>query len=126
MLYGTERVSCTIDVDRDTEFSGDDADQYSELVDLGMLFEKVIIEVPTITSATITVYAQEGGDVLTVPKAVHYRQTSDNATAAWATTASTGSYFITCDALGGVQYIRLKSSENQEADRTFYVRGARS
>lgn len=125
MLY-LPRKSCLVDIDRDTEFSGDDVDQYSALVDLGAKCDQVLIEVPTITSATITVYGQVGGDVLTVPKAVHYRQTSDNATAAWATTASTGAYFITCSCLGGIQHIRLKSSEDQEADRTFYVTGIRS
>ena len=52
-------IDCLIDIDRDTEFSGDDADRFSKLVDLGREYENMIMEVPTIDSAALSVYLQE-------------------------------------------------------------------
>lgn len=112
-----------IDIDRDTEFTGDDVDRYSALVDLGRECGGVIIHVPTIDSATVAVYAQRDSGEDTVPAEVHYKKPSDEATQAWATTAGTGGLFIHCPYLGAVRYIRLYTSANQTADRTFYVLG---
>lgn len=125
MIHG-EWKDCTIDIDRDTEFVGDDVDQYSKLVDLGRHYEKVVILVPTIVSGTVSVYVQEVASTATVPKPLHYRQTSDNATAAWTISTGSGLLAITCD-LGGIRYIRLRTGANQTStDRTFRVMGVRS
>ena len=75
------------------------------------------------TSSAIQVYGQSVATVATVPVAVHYRQTSDNATAVWATTASTGSLAIHCDCLGAIRYIRIYAAVNQAADRSISVLG---
>lgn len=115
--------AAVIDIDRDAEFSGDDVDRYSSLVDLGRECTGVVIDIPAIDSAAVSVYAQVDGEEDTVPLAVHYRQASDNATAVWSTTAGTGGLFIHCDFLGAVRYIRLYTGANQTADRTFYVLG---
>jgi hypothetical protein len=125
MSYNGGFKDCTFDISRSTEFTNDDADQYSELVDLTVVAEKLTIVIPTIDSATISVYAQENGSVATIPKPVHYRQTSDNATAEWTTTAGAGGITIVCDCLGGYRWIRLKASANQTDDRTFRVCGIR-
>lgn len=124
MLNGS-RTAVLLDIDRSPEFSGDDADQYSKLISLDKPYDRLVIDIPTIDSATVTVYAQPDDSVLTVPVAIHYRQTSDNATAAMSTTASTGGLRITFD-VGLVQFLRLKTSQNQTADRVFYVTGIRS
>ncbi len=124
MIY-QNRQSALIDIDRATEFTGDDVDQYSALIKFDKPYEKIIIEVPTLDSSTVTVYAQENDSISTVPLPIHYRQTSDNATALWATTAGTGGFRITVD-VGLAQFIRIRTGSNQTADRTFYVTGIRS
>ena len=112
-----------IDIDRAGEFAGDDVDRYSGLVDLGHHASGVMIHVPTITSAAVSILAQRDSSTATVPVGVHYRQSSDNATALWATTASTGGFIIYAP-LGGVRYIRIATAAaNQVADRAFYVIG---
>jgi len=128
-MFHSDWKTCLMDIDRDAEFSGDDVDQYSKLVDLGRAYETLVIEVPTIDSATVSVYTQSTPPVTVVPKAVHHGQVTGGTpaweTAAWATTAGTGAYFISCP-IGGCQFVRIKTSVNQTADRTFYLRGVRS
>ena len=118
---------CLIDVSRATEFTNDDADQYSELVDLGGLCDSITISVPALdTDATVSVYVQEGGSKATVPKALHYKRTADETTSAeWKTTSGSGSFVIECNCLGAYRWIRLKTHTNQGADRTFRVCGRR-
>jgi len=125
MIHG-EFQSCLIDIDRDSEFSGDDVDQYSKLVDLGRHYEKLLIIVPALTSSALNIYVQELASTATVPSVLHKRKTSDESTVAWATTAGTGDYAIVCDCLGGFRYVRIRATTNQAADRTFRVCGVRS
>ena len=115
-------LEALVDIDRATEFTGDDVDQYSKLVDLGQDCDELVIDIPTITSSTVGVSVQKDGDVDTIPVAVHYRQPTDLATAAWATTAGTAAHSITCK-IGGYQFIRIKCGSNQAADRSFKVKG---
>lgn len=112
-----------IDIDRATEFVGDDVDRYSKLVDLGAEFDKLVIKIPTITSAAISVYVQKTPSEAEVPVGVYYRQPTDLATAAWADTAATTARSIVCDCLGGYQFVRIYSGANQAADRSIYVKG---
>jgi len=112
-----------IDIDRAGEFVGDDVDRYSGLVDLGHHASGVMIQVPEITSAAVSLLAQRDGLIATVPVGVYYRKTSDDATALWATTAGTGGFIIYAP-LGGIRYIRVATAAvNQTADRSFYVIG---
>ena len=113
-----------IDIDRSAEFTGDDVDQYSKLVDLGQDFEEIVLDVPTLTSSALNIYVQKDGEVATVPVAVHYRQPTDLATAAWGTTASTGAFSISAK-IGGYQYLRVRAASNQAADRSIKVRGVK-
>lgn len=115
--------TATIDIDRASEFTGDDVDQYSSLVDLNGMFTGLSIILPAITSSAINIYIQEGGVKTTVPTVVHYRQTSDNATAAWTTTASAGACAITCDNLPVARFVRIRCTTNQGADRAIKVCG---
>ena len=114
-----------IDIDRATEFVGDDVDRYSKLVDLGEAYDKLIIALPTLTSAAITVYVQEDEAVATVPKVVHYFKPDSAATAAWATTAGTGDIVVVCLYLGGHRWVRLNAGANQAADRSIRICGTK-
>lgn len=116
-----EWIAGVIDIDRASEFSGDDVDRFSEVIDLGADYMAVVIEIPTIDSATVSIHVMRDSTVTTVPKEVHYTK-SDDTTAHWTTTAGTGLLSITLF-IGGYQYIRIHTSANQTADRTFYCRG---
>ena len=119
-------IDCLIDIDRDTEFTGDDVDRYSKLVDLGREYESMIMEVPTIDSAALSVYLQETPSEAAVPKPLHVRKRlTAEGTLLWATTAGTGGFTVVVP-IGGYRYVRVYSDANQTADRTLRLRGVRS
>jgi hypothetical protein len=111
-----------VDIDRATEFSGDDVDQYSALVDLGADFENVLVIIPTITSSTIGIAIQQTPEISEAPSPVYILD--DDATGCFlhATTAATTAMAVKFE-IGGARYLRIKCGGNQAADRTFYVRG---
>ena len=111
-----------VDIDRATEFSGDDVDQYSALVDLGADFENVLVIVPTITSSTVGIAIQQTPGIAEAPSPVYILD--DDATGCFlhATTAATTAMAVKFE-IGGARYLRIKCGSNQAADRTFYVRG---
>jgi len=127
MIHG-EWKSCLIDIDRSSEFTGDDVDQYSKLIDLGRVYEKIVIFVPTIDSSALNLYVQRDASSATVPVIVHHGQVTGATpawgTAAWSTTAGTGGYVIMVNCVCA-QYIRIRAVANQAADRTLYVMGVR-
>ena len=127
-MYQSQWLNATIDIDRSTQFAGDDVDRYTSIVDLGSDYESLVIIVPALDAAsTIAVFVQELAAVATVPIALHAKRDADETTSAqWLTTSGAGSFAITCNALGCFRYIRIKTSANQAADRTFRVRGVRS
>jgi|TARA_Y100000310_G_scaffold276879_1_gene294332 hypothetical protein len=112
-----------IDIDRDSEFTGDDVDQYSKLVDLGIECSGVLIKLPVMTSSTISVYGQEDSSTATVPFIIHRLRPDAQTSEAWTTTASTGSLFIHCDVMGGIRYIRVRANTNQGSDRSVTLVG---
>ena len=113
-----------MDIDRATEYAGDDADRVSALVDLGFDAGGVMIQIPAIDSAVVSLLVQRNGLVATVPVGLHHKKPADDATALWATTAGTGSLVIHVPVLGGIRYLRITTAAvNQTADRTFYVKG---
>lgn len=122
MVEGTW-LDATLDIDRASEFTGDDVDCFSSLVDLGRSFKELLISLPAIDAATVVIYGQEQGDAALVPKVIHYFKPEAAANVAWATTSGTGALTVTCNFLGGIRYIRLFTSANQTADRTIRVRG---
>ncbi len=111
-----------VDIDRDTEFTGDDVDQYSKLVDLGGEFKYVLVYVPTITSATISLCVQRDPNIDTVPDPLNILDSNATGHFLSATTAGTAGMAILFHT-GAVQYLRVKCGANQAADRKFYVRG---
>jgi len=122
LIHG-EWVDCLIDINRTpTEFSADDVDRYSELVDLGRAFEKLVIIVPaTVTASELLIYVQELASTATVPTLLHVVNTDT----AYTVTLAASTCF-TCDCITGIRYLRLYSATNQAQDVTFRIRGVRS
>lgn len=120
--------TCLIDIDRASEFTGDDVDQYSELVDLGHNYKYLTVLIPSsMDSATVTPYLCHSGNEAAaeaeVPYPMHFWNDNDADTnIAQATVASTGGLYVTFW-IGGAQYLRLKASADQDPDVTFYVLG---
>ena len=120
-MYGEKKLAL-LDYDRASEYSGDDVDRVSALVDLGQQFKWVLVFVPTIETATVGLLGQMTDAIDEVPFAVPYQKT-DNTTAVWALTSGTGLEVVAVY-VGGLQYIRVRTtSANQTANRSFYVQG---
>jgi len=135
----SEWKTALIDIDRASEFVGDDVDQYSKIVDLDENYEFLTVHVPTgMDSATLTPYVQKGEKVTRaagyftpgspavvgdIPFPVHFfNDISADTDVIQSTIASTGGISITFR-IGGYQYIRIKASANQDPDVELSVRG---
>ena len=97
---------CKITILTDTDLSAE--------VDLEKECDTLLVHIPTITSSNLTLYVSEthGGTYYAVGNSV-------------TVAAGTGGFADTWD-LGGYQHIKIGTSAEQEADRTFRVRGVRS
>jgi len=116
-------ITATVDIDRATEFTGDDVDQFSDLVDLGDDYEFITVMLGSaITSSTLNPYIQRDSSIATVPVIVHALDDDATGSFAHATTAATTQVAVTFR-IGGAQYLRMRFGSNQSADRTLYVRG---
>lgn len=122
-MFSSEWKTATIDYDRTTtEFTGDDADQYTDLVDLEDIYEFITVLIPALdTSGIVTPYIQKGGSTATIPVAVNALSNTATGSYAHATTSGAGSIAVIFRI--GAQHLRLRVSENQGANRVFYVRG---
>jgi len=86
----------------------------SAAVDLEKECDTMLVHIPTIDSTNLTCYVSE-------THAGTYYPLGNSATVA----AGTGGFADTWD-LGGYQHIKIGSSADQTANRTFRVRGVRS
>ena len=124
-----------IDIDRNSEFVGDDVDRYSKLVDLVGNYEFLTVRLPALAaSAVITPYVQEDEKVTkaldaagpaivgTIPTIVHILDDDATGSFAHATSSGAGDISITFR-IGGYQYVRIHAGANQSADRSIQVRG---
>ena len=123
-MFSSDWKTLTLDFDRSpTEFTGDDVDRYTELLDLGDFYEFITVIIPALSSSgTVTPYIQRNGKIDTVPLAM---VTMDgNATGHFAHATSSGAGDIVAVFLiGGARHLRLYVSANQSANRVFYVQG---
>ena len=89
-------------------------DDLTAEVDLEKPYETLIVIIPTLTSSNLTCYVSDsqGGTYVPLGNSV----TVD---------AGTGGYCDVWD-IGGNQFIKIKTSAGQAANRTFKVRGVRS
>lgn len=116
-------ITGTVDIDRDAEFTGDDVDQFSKLIDLGDNFEFItVILGSVITSSVLGPWIQMDGDIDTVPVIVHVLDDDATGSFAHATTAAVTQVAVTFR-IGGAQWLRMRFGSNQAADETFYIRG---
>lgn len=122
-MIPTGWVPVLLDIDRDEEFTGDDANQFSTVCDLGGAYEFVTVILPIMDSATVTLYVQKTDAIDEVP-ALLYVLDYDAAGALVQTSAtvSTAAFALTYR-IGGAQFFRLKCSHDQDPDITFYCRG---
>lgn len=113
----------TLDYDRATEFTGDDADRFSELVDINGQYEFVTVLIPALsTSAVVSLYVQEDEKIATVPKILHSLDRDATGSFAHSTSDGAGSIAVTFR-LGYAQFFRIHCHANQSADRVFKVQG---
>jgi len=119
----TKWIPVLLDFNRAAEFADDDVDQFSAVCDLGGNFEFVTVICPIMDSSHVTVYVQRIAAIDEVPAVLHaldadtagsFIQTISDVS----TVAITGTFRI-----GGAQYLRLRTSHNQDQDITFYCRG---
>lgn len=112
-----------IDVDRAEEFTGDDVDRFSELVDLEGYFSKVLVFIPALdASGIVSLYLQKDKEVTTVPSQLQAFDADGTGHFAHATSSGAGGVSIVFNT-GAIRWLRVHVSENQAADRTFYLRG---
>lgn len=115
--------AATIDIDRATEFTGDDVDRYSSLVNLGGSYKFLTVIVPALdASGVVTPYIQRGGAEDTVPTAMVALDDDATGHFAHATSSGAGSIAVIFD-IGGAQFVRIHCGANQAADRVFYCQG---
>ena len=125
MFIGKWQV-CLFDIDRASEFTGDDVDRYSKLVNLGRPFERLLLAIIAPITSALSIYVQEDASEATVPKQLNYVKPETATHAAWTTTAGTGSQMISCDYLNGYKYVRIYSGADLPVDRTIRICGVRS
>lgn len=92
----------------------------SDECDLDAPYEYMLLEVPTIDKAKLSVQAlrESGGDV----RNLHLTNPADGTDNLIESDSQTGA-FIWCVPIRGAQYIKVTTDAVQTADRTFYVRG---
>src|SRR4030043_1591527 len=108
MIAGGWKIA-TIDIDRAEEFTGDDVDQFSSLVDLGADFEFVLVMCSSaITSATLAPWVQKTDSKAEVPVVVHALDDDATGSFAHATTAAVTQIAVIFH-IGEIQYLRLRA-----------------
>ncbi len=97
----------------------------SGVADLGRPYERVLIAIPTIDSATVSLQVAEttGGTY----RVLHYFAPEAATSQLWATTAGTGGIEVVCEHLGGFEFVKVVTGAAQtSAAVTFSLRGIRS
>ena len=122
-MIPTGKILALIDIDRDVEFSGDDVDRYTKLVDLGGIYKFVEVTVPALSaSAAVDLFTQEDKSIDTVPSQFIALVTTAAGHYVPSTTSGAGTVIVVFGPLVA-QYVRVRAGANQSADRNFYVRG---
>jgi hypothetical protein len=130
-MFASDWKTATLVYDRaDLEFTGDDVDQFSDVVDLGEGYESLGVFIPTLSAeGTVSVYAQRDPQIDkttpangTVPTVVHILD--DDATGSFlhATSSGPGDIFVIYR-IGGARYVRIRVNANQTANRLWQIKG---
>lgn len=123
-MHGSKWMEALLDYDRsDLEFTGDDVDQFSALVDLGKQYKQLAVMIPALAaSGTVSVYVQRDGNIDTIPLVVHALDADTTGSFLHATSSGAGSIAVIFD-IAGAQFVRVRVNANQTANRSFVVRG---
>ena len=122
-MLKTKWTEALIDIDRSTEFTGDDVLRYSKLVTLPLNYEFVTVVVPALSaSGVVSIYVQMDAEVDTVPVIVHAFDADATGSFAHATASTAGGIVVTFR-IGGFQHLRIHVAADQAADRSFQLRG---
>lgn len=123
MKFTTDKILALVDIDRDSEYSGDDVDRVSKLVDLGGPYRFIQVFIPALSaSAVVDLLIQADGAIATVPSNLISLVTTQAGHYVPSTSSGAGSISVVFDT-GAAQYLRVRCSADQSADRNFYVRG---
>jgi len=123
-MYASEKKTATLVYDRaTTEFTADDVDRFTGLVDLGDNYEFITVEIPALdASGVVTPYVQWDDLIASDPVPVH--ALDDDATGSFAHATSSGAGGIAVIfRIGGMRYLRMYVGADQTANRIFYIRG---
>lgn len=117
-------VASLMDVDRaPLEFTGDDVNRFTSVIDLGWPFEFVTVILPIMDSADVTLYVQRTAEVDEVPSLLHVLDyDAAGSLIQTSATVSTAAIALTFR-IGGAQFFRLYTSADQSGDITFWARG---
>ncbi|KKN23717.1 hypothetical protein LCGC14_0902180 [marine sediment metagenome] len=121
--FASDWKTATLDFDRSSEFTGDDVDQFSSLVDLGEGYEYLSVFIPALSaSGTVSVWAQRDAAIATVPMVIHILD--DDATGSFlhATSSGDGDIYVIFR-IGGARYVRIRANADQTANRLFQIKG---
>uniref|UniRef100_A0A6M3L0F9 Uncharacterized protein n=1 Tax=viral metagenome TaxID=1070528 RepID=A0A6M3L0F9_9ZZZZ len=123
-MFASDWKLATLDYDRSaTEFTGDDVDRFTDLVDLGDNYEYITVFIPALSaSGTVAPWVQRDGLIATVPVVVHILDDDATGSFAHATSSGAGSVVVTFK-IGGCRYLRIYVAADQTANRLFYLRG---
>jgi len=105
-------ISFEIDISADTKISDE--------CNLGGCFDYMLLEIPTIDTATLTVQAVRA--VAGTARNLHITDPADGGDNKLISASGTGA-IMWCVPIHGAQYIKLVANAAQTADRVFYVRG---
>jgi len=96
-----------------------DSTTVSDECNLGAPYEYMLLEVPTLTSGTLSVQVlrASAGTARNL-----YKTDADGSNAQLLADSGTGA-FMWIVPIGGAQYIKVTAGAAQSADRTFWVRG---
>uniref|UniRef100_A0A6M3KBB1 Uncharacterized protein n=1 Tax=viral metagenome TaxID=1070528 RepID=A0A6M3KBB1_9ZZZZ len=115
--------TATIDIDRASEFTGDDVDRFSSLISLEADYENVLVVIPALSSsAVVSLYIQTDASIASVPVQMQVMDSDATGHHVLGTSSGAGSVAIVFH-VGAVQYFRVHCGANQAADRAFTVRG---
>lgn len=123
-MRNTGWISSVMDVDRiPTEFTGDDVDRFTSLIDLDGNYEFVTIILPIMVSSTVVVYIQRTEKIDEIPSLLHILDADSAASLVQTSPTVELTSLAVTFRIGGAQYFRLYTSGNQTSDITFYAKG---
>lgn len=123
-MRNTRWIPSIMDVDRvPAEFTGDDVDRFTSLIDLSGNYEFVTVILPIMVSSTVTVYIQRTDQIDEIPSLLHILDADSEASLVQTSPTVELTSLAVTFRIGGAQFFRLYTSADQTSDITFYAKG---